>query len=115
MAELFADSSGWACWVDASQHLHTLAVLAVDVAFLNGDRIITTNWVLAELGALLSSPLRMPKPKQIAFIKNLRVTTWVEIVAVDSALEAAGWRLWENRSDKDWSPVDCVSFEIMRR
>jgi predicted nucleic acid-binding protein len=30
-------------------------------------------------------------------------------------LDESAWKLWEDRPDKDWSFVDCVSFIIMDR
>ena len=90
-------------------------MVAVDSTVLNGDRLITTSWVLVELAALLTSPLRMPKPLQIALLKDFRAASWVEIVSVDLALETAAWQLWEARPDKDWSAVDCASFQVMQQ
>lgn len=115
MADLFADSSGWATWTDVSQRSHSLAVTAIDLALLNGDRVVTTNWILAELVALLTSPLRVSKPVQIALLKDLRAAAWVEIVPIDAVLERAAWLLWEARPDKHWSLVDCASFVVMQR
>jgi uncharacterized protein len=115
MADFFADSSGWATWTDASQRFHSLAVVAVDLCLLNGDRVITTNWVLVELAALLTSPLRISKSRQIALMHDLRLSPWVEIVTVHAVLEAEAWQLWQSRPDKGWSPVDCASFVLMQR
>ena len=76
-------------------------------------RLVTTSSVLAELTALLTSPLRMPKRQQIAYLSTLRSVAWVEVVHIDPALDATAWRLWEQRPDKDWSLVDCASFAVM--
>src|SRR5262245_24927840 len=34
---------------------------------------------------------------------------------VDLSLETAAWQLWEARADKDWSAVDCASFQVMQQ
>jgi len=115
MADLFADTSGWASWADRAQQFHHEAIAAVDRVLMNGDRVVTTSYVLVELTALLTSPLRVPKPRQIALLTDLRSATWVEIVHIDRPLEAAAWALWETRPDKEWSLVDCSSFVVMQQ
>jgi predicted nucleic acid-binding protein len=115
MADLFADSSGWATWADTSQRFHSLAVLAIDDVLASNGQVVTTNLVLTELVALLTRPLRMPRVMQISFLKDLRTASWVEVVHIDPALEAAAWQLWEARPDKEWSLVDCASFVLMQQ
>lgn len=112
---MFADTSGWASFVDRRQKFHGLASMLVRQAWNAGTRIVTSSYVLAELTALLTSPLRMPRPQQIQFLSQLRAAGWVEVVFVDQALEAAAWRLWESRPDKDWTLVDCTSFALMQQ
>jgi predicted nucleic acid-binding protein len=63
----------------------------------------------------LTSPLRMPKAMQIALLRDLRSAPWVEMIHVDAGLEAAAWRLWESRPDKDLTLVDCASFVVMQQ
>jgi hypothetical protein len=78
-------------------------------------RLVTTSSVLSELTALLTSPLRIPKGQQIAYLTTLRRVRWVEVVHIDQALDAAAWQLWEQRPDKDWRLTDCASFVVMRQ
>jgi predicted nucleic acid-binding protein len=113
--DAFADTSGWTCWADRRQPFHTLAVSYYNAVWSRGGRIITTSLVLTELTALLTSPVRMPKPAQIQLLSAIRGDPAVEIVFLDAALDAAAWSLGEARPDKDWSLVDCASFELMRR
>ena len=37
------------------------------------------------------------------------------VVAVDQVLESSAWRLWNARSDKDWTFIDCASFVVMQQ
>jgi len=90
-------------------------VAAFDEVWNQGGRLITTNLVLIELTALLTSPLRMPKSQQIQLIADLQADPSVEVVFVDSILETAAWSLWRTRSDKEWSLVDCAGFVIMQQ
>ena len=80
-----------------------------------GHRFITTNYVLTELVALLISPLRVPRPQIIAFVDGLKASPHVDIVHIDSILDAQAWQLFADRLDKDWSLVDCASFVVMRQ
>jgi predicted nucleic acid-binding protein len=76
---------------------------------------VTTNYVLAELVALLTGPLRIPRPSVIAFVNGLKTSPYVEIVHVDMRLDDQAWQLLTQRQDKEWSLVDCSSFVIMHQ
>jgi predicted nucleic acid-binding protein len=115
MIERFVDTSGWAELVDRTLLFHSLAVVAFDEVWNQGGHLITTNLVLIELTALLTSPLRMPKAQQIQLIGDLQSDPSVEIVFIDRLLEAAVWNLWRARADKEWTMVDCASFIIMQQ
>jgi predicted nucleic acid-binding protein len=113
MLDAFADTSGWACWADRRQPFHGLAVSLFQAVWARGGRVVTTSLVLTELTALLSSPVRMKKPDQVRLLTAIRGDPAVDVVFLGPALDAAAWRLWESRPDKNWSLVDCASFELM--
>jgi uncharacterized protein len=74
--------------------------------------ILTTEWVLTELADAMAS-----KSKRQGFIdlhRMLRSDAEVEIVPATADLFARGVGLFENRSDKDWSLTDCISFVVMQ-
>jgi len=81
----------------------------------HGHKVITTNYIIAELVALMSSPLRIPRPRVIAFIEALKTSPHVEIIHIDLAMDEAAWQLLKNRQDKEWSLVDCASFVAMNQ
>src|ERR1700682_1045967 len=103
MLERFVDTSGWATWADSHEQFHSLAVTAVDEVWNQGGRLVTNNWVLAELTALLTRPMRISKPRQIQLLSDIRQDPGVVVIAIDAVLEAAAWHLWENRPDKEWT------------
>lgn len=115
MSDRFVDTSGWAELADQTLRWHASAVQFVSETWKQGRRAVTTNLVLVELTALLTSPLRMPKSRQIQLLDRLRSDPGIEIVTIDSVLEATAWTLWRSRSDKDWSLVDCASFAVMQQ
>jgi predicted nucleic acid-binding protein len=112
---MFADTAGLACLLDRRQLFHAQAATLARQTFSSGRPLITTNFVLAELTALLTSPLRIPKPQQIRWLNGLRFDPDIEIVVVDLFRELAAWNLWTARPDKDWSFVDCASFVVMQQ
>ena len=113
--DLFVDTSGWGCYYDESHPRHEDTKLYYRVALVEGRRLVTTNYVIAELVALLTSPLRTPRPALIAFIEGLKAAPHIEIVHIDPSLDADAWGLLKNRQDKNWSLVDCASFVVMQR
>jgi len=115
MRSWFADTSGWAAWLGRRERFHDLAQSLVAEAWRDDRHLVTTNYVLTEIAALLSSPLRVPRPQQIQFVTDLRNAPWVDIIHVDPALDSAAWALWTSRPDKEWSLVDCASFVVMQR
>ena len=115
VADRFVDTSGWAEWTDRSLVFHSRAVACFEEVLQQNRRFVTTSYVLTELSALLTRPLRMPKPQQIEFIDDIRADPSVEIIHIDPALEDAAWQLWKMHDDKAWSVVDCVSFVVMRQ
>ena len=111
----FADTCGLAAFADERQTTHTQALDIIRRICDSGGRLVTTNYVLAELTALLTRPIRMSRPRQIKFLDTIRSADWIEIVHIDTELDDLGWRLWRARPDKTWSLVDCASFVVMAR
>lgn len=114
MSEIFADTSGWATFFLRTEPRQQEAEILVSEWREAGDRIITTNYVLAELIALFGSPLRVPRDQQIRMIEAIRQVSWVEVVHVDPTLDQRAWQLLKQHADKQWSLVDCASFCVMR-
>lgn len=108
MVEVFADTSGWATFF----HARAAAVMRQWQA--EGARVVTTNYVLAELVALFNNPLRMPHAHQVRIIESIKTAPWVQVVHIDPTLDEQAWTLLKTRADKDWSLVDCASFVVMR-
>ncbi len=114
MNKIFVDTSGWGNLVDSLQEFHAPTRAIYLNAKQNGSRLVTSNYVIAELVALLSSPLRIPRIKSIKFIKSIKTSLLVDIIHIDEDLDAKSWELLKNRADKNWSLVDCSSFVVMQ-
>lgn len=115
MRYYFADTSGWGNLIDPAENFHALAAQLYDARRRQGFVALTTNYIIAELVALLTNPLRIPRQTIITFIEGLRSSPYVEIVHVDETLDAAAWRLLKARADKSWSLADCASFVLMKQ
>lgn len=54
------------------------------------------------------------REKAAVFIEGLNQSPNVEIVPASSELFSIGLRLYRNRSDKEWSLVDCTGFIVVK-
>ena len=107
MAEVFADTSGWATFFVRTEPLHAAAVAYMRQWQANGTQVVTTNYVLAELIALMTSPLRIARSQQVTTIETIKTASWVEVVHIDPTVDEEAWALLRERLDKAWSLVDC--------
>lgn len=115
MADVFVDTSGWACFFVRTEPFHASAKTFMQQWKADGTRVVTTNYIILELVALFISPLRVPRTQQIKTIETIRTAPWVEIVHIDPTLDNEAWKLLKNRPDKEWSLVDCSSFVLMQQ
>jgi predicted nucleic acid-binding protein len=97
-----------------SEAFHDQAVFLLDHARENGRPILTTSYVMAELVALLTSPMRVPRREQVRIFGTLRSADWIRILHIDAAQDEAAWRLLTRHKGNAWSLVDCASFIVMR-
>ena len=114
MKKIFVDTSGWGNLVDTLQEFHEETKEFYQTAKQENTRLITTNYIIAELVALLSSPLRISRQKSIEFINGIKTSFLVDIIHIDQDLDERTWELLSSRDDKNWSLADCSSFVIMR-
>ena len=115
MAEVFADTSGWASFFVRTERFHAVASALMRHWQAEGARVVTTNYVLAELVALFNNPLRMARAHQVRIIESIKTASWVQVVHIDPTLDEEAWTLMKTRTDKEWTLVDCASFALMQR
>ena len=76
------------------------------------ERLLTTVWILVELGeGVADTANRAWFPE---FVADLAANPQFEIVPADDRWFQRGLALYRERRDKEWSPTDCISFEIMK-
>jgi hypothetical protein len=109
MTPLFADSFYFLALYNQHDAAHERAVHAASTIVAD---LVTTDWALTEVADALSSPQH--RMSCVALIDDLRRTPHVEIVPATRELFDAGWELYGERPDKDWSLTDCISFAVMQ-
>jgi len=77
MNDILADTSGWGHLVDPRQAHHALATSLYQAARQQGRKLVTTHYVIAELVALMTSPLHVPRRKTIEFIDSIKASPYV--------------------------------------
>ena len=112
---LFVDTSGWAYYLDRQDPLHPEIVALVQRAVKQHRLLVTTNYIITELVALLSSRYHLPRPQIITAINAIKTDRAVELAHIDQSIDNEAWNLLEARPDKEWSLVDASSFVVMKR
>lgn len=105
----FADTSFYQALLNPKDKWHDNAI-EVSQAFRG--RVVTSEYVLCELGALMShGRLRQ---LFVELLNGLESAPHVEIIAATHQYFRTGLALFGERPDKEWSLTDCVSFAVMR-
>jgi predicted nucleic acid-binding protein len=113
--DLFVDTSGWGSHLVSNDPLHARVETLLKEAISNRRKLVTTNYIIHELVALLtSSHFKLPRPKVIKAINMIKGDSSVEIVHLERSIDDRAWALLEARSDKTWSLVDASSIIIMK-
>lgn len=112
---VFVDTAGWANLFITSESQHQQATRWFEQARQQRQQMVTTNYVLLELVALLTSPLRVPRPRLFDYVDGVKAAPYLRLVHIDEAIDAAAWALLKSREDKSWSLVDATSFIVMQQ
>ena len=114
MKKVFADTSYWIALANPNDNLHTIAK---DLSkSLKNVTITTTDEVLGELLTYFSSKygstFRQKAAQMVRYILN---ELTIEIIPQTRESFLSGLELYEKRPDKEYSFVDCISIDVMRR
>ncbi|MCY2953375.1 MAG: PIN domain-containing protein [Planctomycetota bacterium] len=102
---MFLDTSGLLSLYDARDAFHANAVQL----YRGAHRLITHNYVLAELAALANAR-NLPREGALRYIADLLDHPVIETLWVDEPLHRAALTLLSRRLDKTYSLCDAVSF-----
>lgn len=115
MNKLFVDTSGWASLFVKQEPFHNSSDQFFNQAIQQRHLIMTSNYILSELVALLHSPLRQPRSRIFEIVDAIRKAAYIETIYIDRNIDEVAWELCKQRADKPWSLVDCSSFTLMQR
>jgi uncharacterized protein len=109
MSTLLADTSFFVAYLNPRENCHATAVHWMTAS---SERIVTTEWILAELGNFLAEG---PNRRLfVALARALSAEDRVEIVPADHASYLDALSLYMRRADQSWSFIDCTSFRLMK-
>lgn len=106
---MLLDTAGLLSLFDSHDAFHQDAVRW----FRRADRLLTHNYVLAELVALVNAR-NLPRPDAWDYVADLLEHPRIEILWVDEVFHRAGMTLLAHRMDKSYSLCDAVSFLQMQ-
>lgn len=110
--EAFLDTAFAIALSSSGDDLHRVALALADELERSPTRMVTTRAVLMEIGNALSK--QRYRPAAVELLLSLENDPKVEIVPVSGDLYAQAFKLFSERTDKEWGLVDCVSFVVMR-
>ena len=109
MKEAFADTSFYQALLNPRDNWHDSAV---NLSAAYRGSVVTSEYVLCELGALMShGHLRQ---LFVELVNGLKSAPRVEIIPGSHHTFETGLALFVERPDKEWSLTDCISFALMR-
>ena len=106
MSALFADTFFFLALLNDRDAAHAQALRFEGVA-----PMVTTGWVLTEVGDALSAPEN--RRLFLRLLALLQESPDVRILPFSETLFARGVGLFRQRPDKEWSLTDCISFVVM--
>lgn len=109
MKPVFGDTSYFLALVNARDHWHAQALA---LSRQPPGPLLTTEWVLMELGDALANPPARDKFSRL--VATLQAQPDVVIVRSNHETFARALALFAQRADKAWSLTDCTSFVVMR-
>lgn len=108
MKPVFADSSFFLAFLNPRDINHEEAISLLGKL---AAPLITTQWVLAEVGNALSRA--EDRQLFLQLIEILAAEPGAIVLPADAFSFEAGLNLFRARDDKDWSFIDCTSMAVM--
>ncbi|MBU6411342.1 MAG: PIN domain-containing protein [Verrucomicrobia bacterium] len=107
MNAVFADTFFYLALLDEGEPAHERALAESKISRL----IVTTEFILLELGNACAHA--EDHADFLALVAGMCASPRVKIVSLNSELFNRGLERMRERSDKNWSLTDCISFVVM--
>ena len=111
-SEVFLDTAYAIALSSARDSFHSQAVTIAHQIRKENTKIITTRAVLLEIGNALSK-LRY-RAAAVQLLQAIENDPNIGVVPLTETLYTEAFNLYQNRADKEWGLVDCVSFVVMQ-
>jgi uncharacterized protein len=111
-SSVFLDTNGWLALLNANEKLHTQALDVWLERMRQSNRVVLTDWVIAETGNGLARSHGKSLFAQI--VGEMMDAPSVDLILVDSKLLRRALSDYARYTDKSWGLVDCASFTVMR-
>ena len=112
-ADIFLDTSYAVALASDEDQNHAYAVELSLKLESSRMRLITTWAILLEIGNAFSK--RDKRATGIELISSILSDPCVQIVSLSDEILHAALALYQQRMDKDWGLIDCLSFVVMQR
>ena len=110
MKVVFADTSYFTALANPEDEWHQAAR---DWGEALRCQLVVTEYVLLELGNALVR--QQHRPLFLQWVERIRTDGSISYMAASQGLLERGLALFARRPDKEWSLIDCISFEIMKQ
>ena len=108
MRTVFADAAYFIALLNPTDNFHAGAL---ELARHPPGALVTTHWVLAEVGDAFSQPANRTKFARL--LELLASTSGIEVLPPTVEQFRAGATFHASRPDKQWSLTDCITFSVM--
>lgn len=112
MTEMFLDTAYLIALTTSSDTFHAKASQLAQQLVARDVRLVTTRAVLLEVGNALSK--QRCRSLGVRLLKEIGHNKSIEIVPLSESLYFKALSLFQDRMDKEWGLVDCVSFIVMK-
>jgi predicted nucleic acid-binding protein len=110
---VFADAFYWIALIDFNDSAHgRAAALTSDLADV---AIVTTDEVLTECLTFFATASVALRRKAVASVRRILENPGVRVLPQNRESFFSGLDLYEARPDKEYSLVDCISMQTMRK
>jgi predicted nucleic acid-binding protein len=110
MIPLFVDSFYFFAILNPNDAAHSKAI---EYSTHHSAPLVTTSWIMTEVADGLARSGHRGVFRQL--VSHFRAVASNEFVAADDELFEQGIELYDERSDKQWSLTDCISFVVMKQ
>ncbi|MCZ7645333.1 MAG: PIN domain-containing protein [Planctomycetota bacterium] len=113
MNRIFADACYWIAILHRNDQLHAVAIAAQKQ--LKNVQVVTTDEVLTEVLNFFGGRGQEMRAAAAQVVEGLRADRRVTVVEQSRSTFECGLARYKRHADKQYSLVDCVSFELMTR